>query len=214
MALLTTAQAKSRMPALSGTDQDALIDDLVGVVDWLFASFCGFPVASGALIPTMESATYVLRLDGPRTREGRALDLGISPLVSITSIYESSTWDFAAATVLVEDTDYEAGDADLAHGVLWKMPSSTVGGGEWLRGTRAIKATVVAGFAVPLADTHPLVELGALAVSHLLDRPHVQGRRSAALSGQTVQPDDLDDLIPAAVRLRLAPFVQWGGRCG
>lgn len=201
-------QLKPRLPQVTGTSRDAVLDDLIGVVDGLFAQFCGYPVASSATLPTMESSTYVLRLDGPRYREPRALDLGIRPVSSVTSVYVDSTWSFPSSSEYVEGTDFELdGDA----GVLWLLPTSSDG---WTRAPRAIKATVVAGWTT-LADDHPLVELVAQTVKHLLDAPHVRGKRSISVSGQTVQPDDLDDLLPAAVRARLAPFVvNWGAYVG
>ena len=210
MALFTTAQITRRLPGYEGSSQDALVLELATLVDTLFAQWCGWPIPSGSVIPTLESSTYVQRLDGPRFMDGRALDLEVAPIVSVTEVVVSSTWDFSSGQTGTEGSDFEL-DADA--GLLWMMPGSTLGA-TWPRSTRGIRATFVAGFATPLANEHPLVELGAQAVKFLMDKPNLLSSRSLSVSGQTFQPDELERLLPGSVRAGLRPWVQWGSRAG
>ena len=206
MALISQAQLKARLPQYTGTALDTTHADLVDRADSLMAHYCGFPLADSAVRPSLESATYTLRLDGPRFREPRALDLGVRPVISITSIYQSLDWSFGAGD-LVDSSDYEL---DKETGLVWVVPNAS---DAWLSGPRAIKATVVAGFAT-LDDSHPLVEMCALVVQHLIDRPNVQGKLNVGSAGSTLTLGELDTLIPEAVRHALGPYQLAGGICG
>lgn len=212
MALLTTAQAKARIPQLAGTSQDDLIDDLIARADGLMALYCGYPLQSGSVLPTMVSGAYLMRLPasphGAYEVQGDALHLPVRPVVSLTSVYQDVMWGFGASTQ-VANADLEV---DAERGVLWRSPSGAFAG--WSTSPRSIKVTAVCGYATPLSDSHPLVEICAAVVRHLLARPTMEGRQTATTSGQSVQHADLDDLLPLAVRRALAPYRLGGGLAG
>lgn len=207
MALITQDQLKARMPQYTGTALDTLHTDLVDRADSLMAYFCGFPFADSAVRPTLTDQTYTLYLDGPRPTQPRALDLGIRPIVSVTSIYQSLDWTYGSGD-LVDSTDYVL---DAENGLVWIKPNAQ---DAWQTGPRVIKATVVAGYSDPLDDAHPLVDMCALVVKHLSDRPQVQGYTNVGSAGTTVTTYDLNRLIPEAVRHALAPMQLGRGICG
>lgn len=207
MALITQDQLKARMPQYTGTALDTTHTILVDRADSLMAYYCGFPFADGAVRPTLTDQTYTLYIDGPHPFQHRKLDLGIRPIVSITSIHQSSDWDYGAAD-LVDSGDYVL---DSETGEVWIKPDAAEA---WQSGPRRIKVVCVAGYADPLDDAHPLVEMCALTVQHLIDRPQVQGRTNVGASGTTLTLNDLNKLIPEAVRHALAPMQLGRGICG
>ena len=91
--LIQPAKARDFIPGIVGTGEDAYLTRLCQRVSTLFARFSGYPGTS----PTMEVTTYTSYLDG---RGGRDLVFPVWPLVSVTSIYQDSSWDFAAASLV------------------------------------------------------------------------------------------------------------------
>lgn len=141
MASLTAAEAREAIPGITGTGHDTAISEIVGRVDAIIAAFLGFPPASAGAERTFETATYTLYLNGPRWDDARVLPLGLYPVQSVTSIYDDATWAYGSDT-LVSSSDYTL---DGVEGLVWLKPTGTHGA--WSKGRRAIKATVVGGFA-------------------------------------------------------------------
>lgn len=146
MASLTAAEAREAIPGLTGTTQDTAIETIVGRVDALIAKYLGFQPPSAAANPSFETSTLIRYLDGPMFDDPGALALGVYPVQSVTSIYDDPTRGYAADT-LVDSDDYTL---DGQTGIVWLSPTGAHG--SWSKGKRAIKATIVAGWAtVPKA---------------------------------------------------------------
>lgn len=193
--LITAAKARDFIPGLVGTGEDAYLNRLCQRVSTLFARFSGYPGTS----PTMEVATYTSYLDG---RGGRDLVLPVWPIVSVTSIYEDSAWDFAADS-LVASSDYAIFQADA--GIV--RLTSTATHGTWADGIPgAIKATYTAGYAEIPAD---LEGLAGEAVRHFWDRRGNQGIASTS-GGSSIQYEDptfLPDWLKEGLALFCLPSV-------
>lgn len=203
MALITPAQFKEHYPQLTGTAEDSVLTTLIARVDALFALYCGYPVPDAGA-RTMESATYTLYFDGASRTNGRTLQLGIRPIVSVTSIHSDPDWDYGVGD-LVDSSDYVV---DTMEGAVHLRPDSSEA---WPSGHRSIKAVVVAGYSSTPAD---LVALVALAVRHLWDLRRTQGTSQYQVSGDQRTLTDADALIPAHVRSLLGPYVLWESRLG
>ena len=104
MAILTTAQARHfvGLPA-TATDDDTLIDTLVGRADQIAARWLDWPSYNDQGAVSLTQQTYTLYLTGPG---GRFLRLPIRPIVSITSIEDDTGEDFDGSTYLVSSSDY------------------------------------------------------------------------------------------------------------
>ena len=191
MALITAAQARLYIRGLSGTAEDSNISTLVDRVDAMFASYLGYPVRSDGTY-TVEDSTYVLYLDGDGTKE---LQLPVIPVVSVTSIYDDPELDYGSDD-LVASGDYTLyGDSGL---VILKNASTQ---GEWSATKRAIKATIVAGWAtIPVAVQHA----ASLQVSLLwTGRDHV-GRSKISQGGGSMDVARIE-LLPE-VKRALDPY--------
>lgn len=153
----------------------------------------------------MGAASYVL-YPLPRFANRRELDLGLGslPNISITSAYVDETEEFAAST-LVDSDDYV-----VRNGRLRLMPDAS---SAWSDVEGANKVSLTAGWSFE-ADVvgDPLMALIAQAAQAIMDRPNVQQRLSTTLGGLSHTTTDLDDILPAAVRSALGPYVVWGSR--
>jgi hypothetical protein len=120
MALLTAAEFRGYYPLLTGTAEDTAVDTVVSAVGALMARTCGYP-RTDAGTWTMESATYTKHYDGPTLRHPRCLDLGLWPVVSVTSAHADADWAYGADTLIA------SGDLvlDGARGLLWIAPTTT-----------------------------------------------------------------------------------------
>mgnify|MGYP001562733235 CR=1 FL=1 len=194
MALATAAQAKLYIPELTsaGTAEDANLDTVIARVGGIFARWCGYPPASLGVVPTMESASRTLYLDGPG---GRDLRLPTWPLTAITSIYDSPDRDYGSED-LVAAGDYTLVDGD--HGLV--VLDVDAAHGAWTTGRMAIKATVTAGFSTVPVD---LVHLACLATKAAWDLRRNQGKSSLSQQGVSVGLRD-EELLSPVVRAGLA----------
>lgn len=201
--LITAAQFKEHYPLLTGSGENAVIETLIGRADGLLALFCGFPVADDGT-RSLTSKTYTRYPKGPRTDAVRALELGIRPVISITSAHVDPDWDYDT------DTEVAAGDmvVDGAQGTLLLKRSASAA---WSTELRANKVVLVAGFA---AAPDELVALAAAQVRHLWDLRRTQGQVSAQFGGDQVTYSDAVALIPESVRALLGPYILWESRLG
>lgn len=197
MALITAAQVREHYPQITGTGEDVILDTMIGRVDALMAAYCGFPAYDGGQIRSLEDQTYTLYLDAPRFAEPACLDLGIRPVVSVTSAHVDTAWDYGG------DAAVSAGDMvlDGRRGLLWLRPDAS---SSWAEAPRANKVVIVAGLSTTPPD---LVAAAAMAVRHLLTLRHQQGVASFSGGGQSVTRADADVLLPTAVREALASYV-------
>ena len=191
MALITAPAARLYIRGLSGTAEDSNIATLVTRVDAMFAAYLGYEAKSDGTY-SVEDGTYVLYLDGDGTKN---LQLPVVPVVSITSVYDDPDLDYNSDD-LVAAADYtlygREGLLILKNDSAW---------GEWSSTKRAIKATIVAGWAtIPAAIEHA----AALQVAHMwMGRDHV-GRSKISQGGGSIDVATLD-LLPE-VRRALDPF--------
>lgn len=195
MALITAAQAREKIPSLTGTGEDTLLDTMIAAAGVAFARYCGYPAASVGANPTMEQTTYTRYQDGPG---GRDLVLEVWPVNSVTSIEDDPTRDFDGSAYLVASTDYTVRDGNRGLVVL----KSTAAHGNWSRIDGAIKVVYSGGFA---AGPATLKELCKHAVRHAYDLRATQGRTNLSQGGVNVGLRD-EDFLPAIVRQGLDSF--------
>lgn len=93
-AICTLADIKTRL-AITSTDYDIMIRAIVNGIERLFCNYCGREF----IVPVSDITEYY-------SGQGARLQLRRYPLVSITSIKQSSFYDFDNADSLVADTDY------------------------------------------------------------------------------------------------------------
>jgi hypothetical protein len=199
MALLSAAEFRGYYPLLTGTAEDTAVGTVVSSVGALMARTCGYP-RSDAGTWTMESATYTRYYDGPTLRHPRCLDLGLWPVVSVTSAHADADWAYGADTLIA------SGDLvlDGARGLLWIAPTTTGSAATaWLDVARANKVVLVAGYATVPDD---LKWLCAQAVRHAWDRRRVQGVSAHQMGGDQQTVTDTDDVLPEAVRRGLYTY--------
>ena len=195
MALITAAQARLVLTALTGTVEDTNLDTLIAAIGAAFARWCGYPPSSAGGNPTLESATYTRYLTG---RGGRDLALDVWPVTSITSIQDDSTLDFDGSTYLVGATDYAIQDGE--HGVV--RLTSAAAHGSWSTGKGQIKAVFVAGFATVPND---LAFAARLAVKNIYELRNRQGKSSSSM-GETSESFRDEELLPTSVRALLGGY--------
>lgn len=200
MALPTAAQVRSfGLPQITGTDDDALLTGLVSAADQMLAAWCLYPHpdSSGApLSHTLETASYVLYLDGPSRYDSRRLDLFLRPIGTISSVTMDDADDGTYSTT-VSSSDYAA---DKHTGSLRLLGTATTA---WSEGPRRIKVSTTAGSNT--GATPALLQAICLQVAHL-----AMLRRSGAViqsvsTGQSSQSYYPDAIAPI-VKALLAPY--------
>jgi hypothetical protein len=193
VALITAAEARDLIPGLTGTGQDARLDEYIAAAGALMAAFVGFPPASAGVDPTLEDTTYTEYYDG---EGGLTLRLDLYPVLSVTSVYDDPNRAYGADT-LVSSSDY---DLDGRRGLLLLKPNAAHGA--WSDGElRAIKVTFVAGFATVPSS---IKRACAQEAKRLLTARATQGQASASKGGQSVSFRD-PGLLPETREI-LAPL--------
>ena len=190
MALITASEARMQIPGLTGTQDDAVLEELVSVAGALIAAHLGYPPIAAGAAPTAEAAAYVRYMDGPG---GVELRLEVRPVNSITSIYDSPDRSYAAAD-LVDSGDYTLEEPNNGLVVLdWDATH-----GSWSTARRAIKATYNAGY-----STVPdwLQHAARLTVRHLWDLRLTQGESSKSGGGVNTSLMDAHLLPKEAIEL-------------
>ena len=192
MALMTAAQARLYIPALSGTAEDTNLDTLIGRLHRVFAWYLGFQPNAPGNNPSLETTTYTKYMDGPG---GQALRLPYIPVQSITSIHDDPDRVYGAAD-LVDSGDYELfGDEGL---VMLKNAGTQ---SAWSTSTRAIKIVFVGGYAtVP----GPIVHAGGLQLAHWWVGRNSVGKTNVSQGGGSATMKTLE-LLPE-VKEALAPY--------
>ena len=202
MALITASEARQYIPGLGGTTDDAQITALVSAFDSAMAAYCGYPAYDSAgTVHTFEDQTYTLYMpDDDISISDDAQTLYVPrPLASVTSVYEDEEWDYAAASE-VASTNWVL---DRASGRIILKPSSTHG--LWSTERRALKVTVICGFATVPED----LKLAAkLLVGHWYQLKSRHGKQS--LSGMNAQESLRPETWPEAVLQILNRHLQRG----
>lgn len=198
MAILTAAQARDYLPALTGSAEDSLLNTLISRCSAQIARYLGYPAATAGVVPTVESATYTQHLDSPG---GLQLALPVGPLVSVTSIHDDPERRYEADS-LVAASDYEL---DLIRGLV--VLKSTSSHGLWSDSApyRAIKVVYVAGWSSVSTNAPEITDACALLVKQRLDYRHTLGRSS--VSRQGVSEALTEQTMPKQVRDLLAPYM-------
>ena len=194
MALITASEARMQIPGLTGTQDDAVLEELISVAGALIAAHLGYPPIAAGAAPTAEAAAYVRYQDGPG---GVELRLEVRPVNSITSIYDSPDRSYAAAD-LVASGDYTLEEPNNGLVLLdWDATH-----GAWGTGRRAIKASYNAGY-----STVPdwLQHAARIVVRHLWNLRTTQGATSQSKGEANIQLVAATALPEEARRL-LAPF--------
>ena len=192
MALMTAAQARLYIPALSGTAADTDLDSLIGKAARVFAYYLGFPPNAAGTNPSLETVTYTQTLDGPG---GVTLKLPVIPIQSVTSIHDDPDRAYGSGD-LVAASDYEV---DLERGLVILKPTSVHG--NWSTSYRAIRVVYVAGFAT---TPGAIVHAGGLQIAHWWGARNHIGKTSISQGGGSASVKTLE-LLPE-VKEALAPY--------
>ena len=174
MALITAAEARLFIPALTGTGSDTELDRLIASADAVLARWCGWPPAAAGGAATFEDVTYTDYLDGPSLTVPTALQLPVFPVQSVTSIAKDDQGDWSYSDTIA------AGDYTLdgRTGLVYLNPDASEG---WTSGVRAMKVVYVAGFATIPDD---IKEACALLVAHWWGLRKNRGKQNASANGQ------------------------------
>lgn len=168
------------MPQITGTGEDTLLSGLIAAADQQLAQWCLYPQPDSSGTPlthTLESATYVLYLDGPSQFDARRLPLGIRPIGSISSVAMDEADDGTYSTS-VSSTQYRL---DKHRGELVLLGSAST---SWLTGYGAIKVTLTAGS--DTGATPVLRQAIALQVAHLaMARRHGATMQTVSTAGSS-----------------------------
>jgi len=192
VAIITQAEARQRLPGLTG--DDATVALLITYTDRVFAHYLGYQAATEGGNPTLESATFTRYLPGPG---GRSLFLPFFPIISITSIEDDITEAFDGSSYLVSSSDYSTrrrGEVRLkqtaTHGA-WSSSELPV-----------IKAVWAAGYSTTPDD---LKELAIEYVGLLWQTKATPG--ITALTGVEGSATPTAAGIPPHIRERLMPYM-------
>ena len=193
MALLTAAEARVYLPALSGTAEDSTLDTLIARVGAAVARYLGYPPATVGANPTVESASYTL-YSGPHlggvevSEDGRRLYLPVRPLTAIASIYDDPNEEYGAATLL-GSSDYAIVGDD---GEVRLKPLATWGGFSDV--PFSVKIACTAGYtSVPAEINHA----AGLTVAHVYARRAAAGGESIDASGTRIAFERVNLPTPA-----------------
>lgn len=191
MALVTADEAKVALRAIGGTGDDTALDNAIARADQMMAAWCGFPMTTTG-IRTLESASYVLEVDGDGTRD---LYLPIRPVTAVASVYDDTQWTWSSDD-LVASSDYAL---DTYKGRI--RLTETASHGVFAEGDGNVKVTCTAGFStVPEAIKQACI----LMVRHIWRLQADQGveNRSEGGGSATYRSED----IPDGVKRLLSPF--------
>lgn len=201
MALITAAQARLALPALTGTAEDTNLETVISRVGVLLAAWCGYPQASSGTAPTMESTSYTLYngLGGLVHRvDSRHLRIDVWPVTAISSIYDDPNESYSTA-VTASNYSLIKGDEGL---IAYTISSglSWYDGGPYYRN---IKATVTAGW-----STVPgiLAQAAVMLTKHLWEQRRTQGIVTTNQGGTSVTVREADHIIPSDIRTLVAPL--------
>jgi len=192
MALVTAAEARLAIPALTSTGEDSNLDRLIDRAGAFIAAWCGYQPASVGGSATLEDVAYTLYLDGPGSLE---LVLPVGPLVSVASVYSDPLREYGSDT-LVDSGDYTI---DGYRSLVILNESSTQGC--WDTGYRAIKITATAGFAtIP----HDIKQATVQLVAHWWRLRRQAGKKSINQEGGTATL--IPETMPSQVAQLLGPY--------
>lgn len=195
MAVMTTNRAKElAWPELSGSSQDTLIGSYVAQAEAWVAAHLGLPAYDGATLRSLEVQTYTLF---PLGDGGPVLELGIQPVVSVTSIHVSTVRDYDSEALV------DSGDYTLYSSTGRVVLDYNADRAAWPKGERAIKAVVTAGF----SSLDAPLEMGvALVARAMWDDTQRRQAKVASKSGRGGSVQFTQPPIPASVFQMLAPY--------
>ena len=192
MALVTAAEARLAIPALTSTGEDTNLDRLIDRAGAFMAAWCGYQPAAVGGVPTLEDVAYTLYLDGPG---GIELALPVGPLVSVASVYSDPLREYGSS-VLVASSDYTL---DGYRSLVILKESSTQGA--WDTGYRSIKITATAGFTTVPAD---IKQAAIQLIAHWWRLRRQAGKKSVSQEGGSVTL--ADETMPPQVAQILGPY--------
>jgi len=132
--LCTLANLKAHLGiGAADTEYDAVLTKIIGAVSAELARIAG-RVANGAACLELQTG-LVLTLNVPRDRT-QTIYLPCYPVKEISEIKEALFGEFAAATALTANTEYQL---EAAVGGLWRV-------GYWLRGVQTVRVTWTGGY--------------------------------------------------------------------
>jgi len=202
VALVTAAQVRTWLPAITGTNEDTTLGTLATAAGADLAAAMFYPREDGGT-HTLATATYTVYLEGPRDRYPRELLLPMRPVVSITSVHQSVT-DTYGASELVASTDYIE---ELARGVLVAKQSNSFGG--WSSDYRGQKVIMAAGWGTSGNGPEWLQQAVAYQVQHTMKQRAHQGVTQRSQGGASKTDQGLTRGIDSRAWALVAPHALW-----
>ena len=210
-AIITAEQARRWIPGLTGTSEDAILEDLIDAADSALAEFLGYPYPASEDPPasrgrTLLKARYELYLEG-NPAEPKILRLGALPVHAsdtIPTVHIDSSWVWGSDTQLTHAVDFDYNYPDLrGRGVFVLRPGGSYG--SWPTALRCIKVVVNLGYAtggLTYDDLPKDIEVACgLLVAHWWQQRHTNGLTNVSQAGGSAGlvtaaiPDNVKELM-------------------
>ena len=198
MSLVTVSTLREYLPEIaSNTEIDTELGNLLDRVEKGIAHYLGFPLLDSALSPTLESSTYILYVDSPMETDSLTLQLPVTPVTAIASIYSDSGREYSEAT-LIDSSNYEL---NKSLGRVSLLPPNIPRA--FSTGTKSNKVTCTAGFT---AGTLPgdLEHAICVYASQLHRNKQTQGKNTINTRAGSVQLSAKN--MPVEVKEFLYPY--------
>ena len=194
-AIITAEQARRWIPGLTGTSEDAILEDLIYSADAALAEYCNYPFPKTEDPPQSRGKTllkieYDLYLQGNPT-EPQILRLGVLPMHSLHTplVWIDTDRVYPASSQLSSLTDFEYAAPDLkAKGMIILRPGGKYG--SWPTTWRSIKVSSYFGYADDTShaasynDLPKDIEVACgLLVAHWWQQRHTNGLTNVSQAG-------------------------------
>lgn len=141
MSLVTVATLREYLPEIANnTEIDSELGSLLDRVEKGIASYLGFPWLDSSLSPSLSTNTYIVYVDSPSLTDSLMLQLPISPVTAVASVYSDASRQYDSGT-LVDASTY---DLEKSQGRIYLKAGNYTR--SFATGKRANKVTLTAGY--------------------------------------------------------------------
>lgn len=192
-AIITAAQARRWIPGLTGTSEDAILNDLIDSADSALAEYCNFPYCQGESPPDSQGKTllkegYQFFLEGDILNP-LVLRLPVWPLSGDTpTVHMDPSREYGASTLLVDGTDFEVLNVHSSgsqFAALLIKPKSSIGA--WSTAFRSCRVQIQGGYStlgIGYDDLPKDIQVACgLLVAHWYQLRHTSGLTNVSQAG-------------------------------